>query len=262
MIEQDALNKQQFTKSLLDDSSSYVKKVSKIKLPKGKTISPTARIAYIHQVLDSFAELQAIVDHLNMVEIFLSSYTVSRTRKKTFDENHYFTYHYEMWILNAVRLYERALILIDSVYWLEVDHREVTYTTISSHPGLDGTKTLAVLKKVHGALSKLQGLKNSVFHRYIYTDEELGNIATYNFVARNSLGDEDQKKEFSSIAKYFMRQEYRPKKLKEIRENNKQLIVAVDAILETLNEQYISHRDALDDKLPTTNRQTDIKVNL
>jgi hypothetical protein len=245
MIDPSSLYETPFSKELVKDSTTYAKKLIKLKIPEGGKPPRTAKGEYIHQVLDSFAELQSIVENLDMAEIFLKSYPVSVSWKKKYDRNHYFTYHYEMWILNAVRLYERLLILINSVFWLEINHKDISYIALSAHSGLKNTNTLKVLNKVHAALSQLQGLKNSVFHRYIYTDDELNEITRYNFLARNS--DEELKKELSGLAKIKMNLLYLPKKRKEIENNNKELLHAVDAILSSLNEQYKKHRDSLSD---------------
>src|SRR6185312_6166889 len=210
MIDSDRLYETPFSKELVEDSTTMAKRLLKLKLPKCKNAPQSDSGEYIHQVLDSFSELQRIVENLEMAEIFLKSYPVSVAWKKKYDQNHYFTYHYEMWILNAIRLYERLLILIDSVYWLEIDHCDVSYKTITAHTDLSGTDTLKVLNKVHAALSQLQGTKNSVFHRYIYTDDELSDITQYNFLARNSAGD--LKEQFSRFAKIKMQILYLPKK--------------------------------------------------
>lgn len=246
MIDSSKLYETPFSKDLVNDSTAYAQRSMRLKVAKGKKAPSTKRGEYIHQVLDSFSELQNIIENLDMAEIFLKSYPVSIAWKKKYDQNHYVTYHYEMWVMNAIRLYERLLILINSVYWLEIDHREVSYKTVAAHSGLKDTDTLKVLNKVHGALSQLQGLKNSVFHRYIYTDDELNEITKYNFLARNSDGE--LKEQLSRFAAIKMRIFYLPKKRKEIENNNKELIKVVDALFETLGDQYKKHRDSLSDE--------------
>jgi len=246
MIDINVLYKSPFAKELVEDSTSYARKALKMKVPKGQKLPTTERGEYIHQVLDSFSELQSIVENLDMAEIFLKSYPVSKAWKDKYDQNHYVVYHYEMWILNAIRLYERLLILINSVYWLGIDHREISFKIVDANTSLRGTDTLKVLHKVHAALSQLQGTKNSVFHRYIYTDDEIGEISRYNFLARNS--NDELKQKFSLAARIKMRYMYLPKKRKEIASNNMELLKAVDAILRTFDSQYKSHRDALKDE--------------
>jgi hypothetical protein len=245
MIESDSLHQTPFSKELVKDSTALAQE--SIKEYKGKQLPTSPRGEYIHQVLDSFSELNAILDNLLMAEIFLRSYYVSVRWRRKFDINHYFTYHYEMWIINAIRFYERLIILINSVYWLEISHKDTTFTTVSSHKKLQDTDTLKVLNKVHGALSELQGLKNSVFHRYIYDDNELREISTFTFVARHSK-DEDAS-QFTRAAHFKMRYMYLPKKRKEISENNIQLVKAATAILETLHDQYVEHRVGLSNEI-------------
>lgn len=158
MIDSDRIFKSAFAKALTEDGSQLA--LSMLKRQKaGESIDKTDRDEYIHQVLDSFTELQRIVENLDMAEIFMKSYSVSVAWKKEYDHNHYFTYHYEMWIMNAIRLYERLLILINSVYWLEIPHNEISYRVIAAHTKLENTPTLKILNKVHAALSELQGLK-------------------------------------------------------------------------------------------------------
>lgn len=242
MIEQDRLHQTNFSHQLTEDAVGQAKRL--MNLPKGKKTKQSERDIYVHQVMDSFSELQRIVEALDMAEVFLKSYSVSKTWKDRYDQNHYFAYHYETWIINSIRLYERLLILINSVYWLEIDHRDVKYKTISQHSKLKGTKTLQVLNKVHGAISNLQGAKNSVFHRYAYTDPELDEIVKYNFLARNSKGEE--RKQFDVFAKLKMRLFYLPQKRKEVSANNQQLLKAVDAIFNSLEKPYNEHRDSLE----------------
>ncbi len=246
MIDSNRLFKTTFSKDLTEDSKTLAMRLFKKQKSKSKALDKTKRGEYIHQVLDSFSELNSIVDNLDMAEIFLKSYSVSKAWRNKYDQNHYFTYHYEIWIINAIRFYERLLILINSVYWLEIDHRNITYKEVVAHKKLKNTDTLKVLNRVHGALSNLQGLKNSVFHRYIYTDKELGEITRYNFLARNSEGKE--KEQFSIMAKLKMKYMYLPKKKKEVENNNKQLMKAADALMETFDRPYANHRDSLSDK--------------
>lgn len=241
MIKPDRLHKTQFAHNLTKDSTDIAKIL--LTLRKAKKPKQSEREMYIHQVLDSFSELQRIVENLDMAEIFLKSYSVSKRWNDRYDQNHYFTYHYEMWILNAVRLYERLLILINSVYWLEISHKDITYLTVAKHPKLKKTETLKILNLVHGAISNLQGVKNSVFHRYIYTDDALEEISRFNFLARNSAGEEKEK--YSFVAKFKMKYIYLPNKRREVENNNQQLLKAVDGIFNTLNQQYIKHRDSL-----------------
>lgn len=241
MIDQDRLHQTNFSRKLTADSVAAATRL--MKLQKATNIKQTDREAYVYQVLDSFTEIQSIVEALDMAEIFMRSYSVSRMWRSRYDQNHYFVYHYEMWILNAIRLYERLLILINSVYWLEIKHKDVSYLSISSHPKIQDTKVLGVLNKLHGAMSSLQGAKNSVFHRYAYSDPELNEIKKYYFLARNTKGDD--KKQFSAVARIKMRILYLPRKRKEISENNQQLMRAVDEIFKTLEVPYIQHRDTL-----------------
>lgn len=239
MADLDKLYQINFSKTLINDGVDLAKIL--LKLPKGEKPAQNDKDDYVHQVWDSFTELQRIVESLDMAEIFLKSYSTSKAWRNKYDQNHYFTYHYEMWIINGIRLYERLLILINSVYWLEIDHREVSYKSVAQHPKLKGTETLKVLNKVHGAMKSLQGTKNSVFHRYIYTDDELGNIAQFNLLARNSDGD--IRKKFTAEAKLEMRLFYLPKKQKEVQKNNGQLLTVASSVLDTLEKQYISERD-------------------
>ena len=231
-----------FAKAVVEDGSAIALSSHK-KQKAGEEIISTPYSEYVHQVLSSFTELQKICENLDMAEIFLKSYNVSKSWKNEYDQNHYITYHYEMWIINAIRLYERLLILVNSVYWLEISHKETTFTTITAHKKMSGTDTLKVLNKVHGALSDLQGLKNSVFHRYLYDDDELSEITTYNFLARNSEGED--KLEFAKFAKLKTRYIYLPRKRKELQANNKQLLLAAVAVLKTLDKHYLEHRNSL-----------------
>ncbi|OGL23622.1 hypothetical protein A2791_02160 [Candidatus Saccharibacteria bacterium RIFCSPHIGHO2_01_FULL_46_30] len=243
MIDQDRLHQTKFSHTLTEDGVNQAKRLFGV--PKKKIPKQTQREIYVHQVMDSFTELQRTVESLDMAELFLKSYSVSKSWRGRYDQNHYFGYHYEAWIINSIRLYERLLILINSVYWLEIKHKDVSYKEIADHPKLRGTDTLKVLNKVHGAISNLQGAKNSVFHRYAYSDPELDEINKYNFLARNSEGE--QKEQFSRFAKLKMRLFYLPQKRREVANNNIELLKAVDAILETLERPYVKHRDTLED---------------
>ena len=241
MIDLERLYKLTFTKQLVDDSTEYASKLLSVKAKK-KVPKQSPREAYIHIVLDSFSELSKIAENLDYCEIFLKSYFVSKAWRNKYDKNHYITYHYEMWVINSIRFYERMLILIDSVYDLEIDHRDVSYKSISAHEGLTGSDTLKVLNRIHAALSPLQGLKNQVFHRYIYTDKEIGDISMHEFLGRNSKKDDAKK--FKIYAKIKM-SIYVAKKREEVNKNNKALIDAAEALIKTLDIKYIAQRDSL-----------------
>lgn len=231
MIDINKMYKNDFAKSLLNDMVEYAKKLAESDELHEESIEQK----YIHVVSEAISEVSGLMDNLNHAEVFLNSYSVSKLWVKHYDKNHYIRYHYEAWVINAIRLYERLLILINDVYELGINHKDVTYTSVSQHPGLSSTRTLEVLNKVHGALSSLQGLKNSIFHRYLYSDQDLTDIARYDLVARHSEGKE--RRDFEHASKYLS-SKYLSSKKAEIKENNNQLALAVDAILSTLDERY------------------------
>lgn len=242
MIDPNILYETQFAKDLVTDSTTIAQRL--LKAPKDKTPEPTERDTYIHQVLNSFSELEAIRENLDMAEIFLGSYSVSKRWKDRYDQNHYFTYHYEMWIMNAVRFYERLLMLINSVYCLGINDKDVTFKEISQHPTLKNTRTLEVLNELHGALGSLQEAKNRVFHRYQYNDDKLREVARLNFIARYSK-NKDEVTKLRRIAELKMKDFYLPEKREEVTNNNIELVKAANILLETLGEQYKRHRDSL-----------------
>ncbi len=253
MINPERLHTTNFAKYITDDSRNVLMRVYAAQKA-DKSLESSEREEYIHQVLDSFTELQETVDCLDMAEIFLKSYYVSKTWKDKYDQHHYFRYHYEAWVLNAIRVYERLLILINSVYWLEIPHKEVTYRSVSEHEKLRGTKLLRTLNKIHGALNELQRLKNIVFHLYAYTDEDLKQIKTFSMIARH--GKDEEKETYSILAKFQMKYQYLPDKKKEVEANNQQILKIVDAVFNALEGQYLQFRDGSDNTLrPKTKRE-------
>ncbi|HMQ96132.1 MAG TPA: Cthe_2314 family HEPN domain-containing protein [Candidatus Saccharibacteria bacterium] len=246
MIDQERLHTTIFAKQTTEDSKSMALRLQAAQKA-GEQLKSSEREEYIHQVADSFLEIQDAVDCLDMAEVFLKSYSVSKSWKDRYDQHHYFRYHYESWVLNAIKVYERILILVNSVYWLEIPHKEITFLTVSQHPKLQNTKTLLLLNKVHGALSQLQALKNTVFHRYAYTDDDLRTIKIFSMLARH--GKDKERVQFANIAKVQMRSIYLPEKRKEIESNNKQILKIVDSIFNALELPYIERRDALDSTL-------------
>lgn len=252
MIDSERLHTTDFAKYVTDDSRAVLLRVYAAQKA-GKPLESSEREEYIHQVLDSFSELQEAVDCLDMAEVFLKSYYVSKTWKDRYDQHHYFRYHYEAWVLNAIKVYERLLILTDSVYWLDIPHYEVTYRSISEHEKLRGTKILQLLNKIHGALNELQRLKNTVFHQYAYTDDDLKQIKTFSTIARH--GKSEEKETYSNLAKVQMQHLYLPEKKKEVETNNQQILKIVDAVFNALEEEYVRFRDSRDTTLhPKTKR--------
>lgn len=191
---------------------------------------------YIDRVRSSFTEVIDLLDNLEYAEIFLNSYAVSTAWKKKYDRSHYIRYHYEAWVLNIVRLYERLLILVDDVYVLNIPHKDVTYKKTAESPKLSDTRTLEILNKIHGVLNPTQGLKNELFHRYVYTDKSLAEIASFDFVARHSKQNEDKDK--FMFASKLKAKFYLDNKKAEVRRNNKKMLEIVIAIFRTLNDAY------------------------
>lgn len=246
MIDQERLHTTVFAKQMTEDSKNMALRLQAAQKA-GRPLESSDQEEYIHQVADSFLEIQDAVDSLDMAEVLMKSYSVSKSWKDRYDQHHYFRYHYESWVLNAIKVYERILILINSVYWLEIPHKEITFLTVSQHPKLQSTKTLLLLNKVHGALSQLQSLKNTVFHRYAYTDDDLRMIKIFSMLARH--GKDDERVQFGNIAKVQMKSVYLPEKRKEIESNNKQILKIVDSIFNALERPYVERRDILDETL-------------
>lgn len=246
MIDPERLHTTDFAKLMTEDSKNMALRLQAAQKA-GKPLESSEREEYVHQVADSFLELQDSVDCLDMAELFLKSYSVSKAWKDRYDRHHYFRYHYEAWVLNAIKVYERILILINSVYWLEISHKDITYMSVSHHPKLQNTETLVLLNKIHGALNQLQSLKNTVFHRYAYTDDDLRMIKIFSTLARHSMGDEQI--QFANMANTQMKWMYLPEKRKEVESNNKQILKIIDLVFNKLERPYIEHRDNLDDTL-------------
>jgi len=242
-MSRDRLFTKKFPKDVSSDGVIFATRLSK--LPREAEYKQTEREAYVHQVLDSLLELDAIRERLHMAEIFLKSYAVSKRWKDNYDEVLYFTYHYEMWIMNVIRFYERLLILVNSVYWLEIPHDRVTFLTVEKHPHLKDTQTRETLQKIHNALNNMQGLKNRVFHRYQYSDDRLAEISRFNLIARG--GDSNNAEKFRAAAKFKMRYTYLPRKRKEVAASNENLMKNADMLFDTLEKRYILHRDGLND---------------
>lgn len=246
MIDPERLHTTVFAKLVTDDSKNMALRLQTAQKA-GKPLESSEREEYVHQVADSFLELQDAVDCLDMGELFLKSYSVSKAWKGLYDQHHYFRYHYEAWVLNAIKVYERILILINSVYWLEISHKDVTYISVSQHPKLQNTETLVLLNKIHGALNQLQSLKNTVFHRYAYTDDDLRMIKIFSTLARHS--EDDEQIQYADMARLQMKRIYLPEKRKEVENNNKQILKIIDSVFNVLERPYIRHRDILDDTL-------------
>lgn len=251
MIDQERLHTTVFAKQMTEDSKNMALRLQ-VAQKAGDPLESSDREEYVHQVADSFLEIQDAVDCLDMAEVFLKSYSVSKSWKDRYDQHHYFRYHYESWVLNAIKVYERILILINSVYWLEISHKDVTFIAVSQHPKLQDTKTLLLLNKIHGALSQLQSLKNTVFHRYAYTDDDLRMIKIYSMLARH--GQDDEREQFADIARVRMKAIYLPEKRKEIEDNNKQMLKIIDSVFDVLEQPYVERRDTLDGTLQLKQR--------
>lgn len=237
------LNKSDFGKNLSRDSVAFVKKLQPylLKNKKRNKSAQTEREKYIHSVLSSFTEVTHMLESLEYCEIFMNSYTVSTAWSKKYDRNHYIRYHYENWVMNLVRLYERILILITDVYELEIPHKEVSYITVATAEDLKNTDTLRLLQKVHGSMSNAQAAKNQFFHRYKHDDEKLRELAMYELVSRNSTGDDE--KSFSLIAK-ILAKKYTREKIIEVKKSNKTLVEISVAMLVTLNDKYTERAKA------------------
>jgi len=228
----DKIYETNFVSLLSGDSTALAKRV----LYRGKKSKLADQAKYVHLVLSSFNEVTSVLENLEYGEIFLGSYSVSSRWRKKYDRNHYIRYHYEFWVINLIRLYERLLILIDDVYGLGIPHKEVTYKTISSAIKMEGTDTLKILKKIHGALSTAQGLKNEVFHRHTYSDGTLDDITMYDFLSRQSNETNEQKK-FVWAAR-LKAQLYLMGKRREVRKANIEMIGIVLSVLNTLAMPY------------------------
>jgi hypothetical protein len=244
-MNQDELYKTAFAKVVVEDSVALAQE----SMAKKKDAPPLdSKGQYIHLTSSSLTEVTKTLENLEYCEIFLDSYSVSVKWKKKYDRSHYVRYHYEAWIINLIRLYERLLILLNDVYDLGIAHKEVTYIKVSASPHLAGTKTLKLLNKIHGALSQVQGLKNEVFHRYAYSDSALDDISMYDFLARQSQETIDSSR-FKWAAKFKMNI-YLTSKKQEVKKNNKVMLEIVVAVLKTLDTEYKQRKETFS---PQTN---------
>jgi len=234
-MDKDKVLQTKFGKQVTEDSVD-IAKLAIAQDKKKKKLVPTSEQSYILRVSDVIVEINNLLDNLEYCEIFLNSYSASAAWKKKYDWSHYIRYHYEVWIMNLVRLYERILILVNEVYDLGVEDKQVNYRTISSNRHLENTGTLKLLKKIDDALNNIRAARNQVLHRSMYDDDKLKRVAMFDFVARHG-NNQKERGSFIFAAKLDAKI-YLMTKKKEVKENNIKMVDIVEAIYKTLDIKY------------------------
>ena len=188
-------------------------------------------------------EIMSKLELLNYCVAFLNSYPKNQLWEKTFGRSDYVKYHLETYYGNVTGIFDRCLLLINFIFSLGIQDKDVKYNLIVSNDNLRGYKIKTALENFYKSISKVKQVRNRLDHRTRYSDDELDEIAVFDSVFRKGGLSTKLKRDLELPLKLAYAS-YLKKQKKGIKENNKNMIKLCDYFFDALFDKWSERLDS------------------
>lgn len=223
----------QFIKSILDDNSD-------LKTIENRIQDDFSELEfYMHNTMFYTVHCLSLLSQLENSIEFLSSYNY-KTKQKISRGNH-LTYNVENYMIRVISITDRLLQMINAVFYLQVDERDVKVSTILKHKNLSSTEIPNHFRLLNIILKEYKDGRNSIVHRHSYIDKSLFRIEQfYHLEIEKRYFDKSSSEEiknFKNMRRALLRDFLSNIKSKFKKTNNKCFEITL-LIFDELNKQY------------------------
>lgn len=243
MIMSEELEKHVFTKTLLEDvellSINRDVNIFDVEL---KDANFSEYEFYIHNTGFYFFHMIQLCNQLNYAIELLTNFNYNTKNKVTRDQH--LIYNVENYIIRLTSLNDRLLQLVNGVFHLTIDEKNVNERNILTNLKVSRTDFSILYKEFKKENLKYVGERNTIVHKHSYLNEKLRKIEVLyesNFLFRLNKIDVETAK--------FIRKDIITKYVKEIKSDftnaNNECINKLIPILDFLYQHYLKTKNIL-----------------
>ena len=138
---------------------------------------------YAYYVFHKLGEVNDAYNFMQYSSELLSGYrSRSKTSRAKVPRSEYIRYHIESHMVNAFGLYDRCLLLVNTVFQLGNAEECCTDQTVLRNGYVVGSPVVACMKRLKKLLRGHRDNRNAVVHRRRYGDDTLNDLAVLTFM--------------------------------------------------------------------------------
>lgn len=235
---QQELYKNKYVQLVLDEASKIIKKMHE-EDPKLEKKDARDKMSTREKfILDAFSRMTEVLQKVEMVNYyvaFINSYPKSKLWEKTFSRADYIRYHTETYLSNITGVLDRCLLLVNQLYGLGIEEKYVKFDLITSNKNIKNEPVKKALDIFSKSISNIKYLRNFVDHQGRFSEKELDEIATYEFLIQS--GAKFTRKQTNIIKVFVIKfgfSKYISKTKKDAIKSNANLIKLCDLFFSSL----------------------------
>lgn len=227
-----------FTKNLFADSE-IISKGRKFKASDIELENPdfSEYEFYIHNTGFYFVHFIELCRQLENVPELLSNFRYDK--KSKISRGDHLTYNLENYIIRLTSVSDRILQLINAVFHLCIDEKDVSERVILNNLKVSRTDLPKIYKPFKNSLIRYTGDRNTIVHRHSFLDKQLKQIQIFYHkeLTKNLLIESKNGEEFKEVRKEVFSR-FLTQKKKEFHLTNEVCFNTIIPILDLLEHQY------------------------
>lgn len=238
MTNLDKIIAHKFTQRLLNDSE-IISKGRNFKLTDIELENPdfSEYEFYIHNTGFYFIHFLELSRQLENAIALLSNFRYDN--KNEISRGDHLTYNIENYIIRLTSITDRVLQVINAVYHLCINEKDVNERVIINNLKVSRTKLPKVYNEFRKSLKEYTGERNTIVHRHSFIDMQLKRIQIFYHkeLTKGMLADKDKGDSFKEVRKGVLTKFVSERK-KEFHQTNETCFKTLLPILDVLDEQY------------------------
>jgi len=152
---------------------------------------------YVIEVGHTLAHLLGLCEQMKYAIHFLSSFSPTKqTKESKINRSNYIQYNIENYLIRTQSLNDRVLKLINAVFHLGIDQRNIKFDIISKNLHVKVTPVPAKLKKFGKVLEKYRQERNTIIHHESFLEDDLRKLELFYLVMEKSPDDDIQEMKY------------------------------------------------------------------
>jgi hypothetical protein len=157
-----------------------------VRVDPGYTRDPDEYEFYLIRVGKCLADLLTCCEHLDHIPAYIANYRETTAMKRVGLSRHeYIVLHVEGYLMRVGGFQDRCLKLIDAVFHLLNNPRNITSRVVLKNIKVERTDVPATMKKISALVEKYAAIRNAVVHHQAYSDDQLRMLEMYHLIRRN-----------------------------------------------------------------------------
>ena len=197
-------------------------------------------------IVDTFHYVMEVLSKIETIDyefIFLNPYPRNKLWEKMFNRIDYIEYHTECYLNNIIGIFDRYLLLINFLYDLGFQNKDVRYHLIISNEHIRKEQIKDNLENFNTALQNTRSLCNFTKHRGRLSDKNLDEMRMYKFILGNNKII--SKRKFELFYKVQLSHYISKQKIK-IKKNNNNIRKFCDVLFNNLSGEYKKRLNTFD----------------